>query len=482
MSAPVVAAAKRKRATYSPETISQAVENARFNGSHVAARMVGKTLGEELSVDTVRTWLARWRTEGKFWEKTTKRGRKSLQESIPQEATAEWKRQIDALRTQGESVTARSATAVGRAVLDTFTPSLLERHGGNVKFGLNTGRRWLDGADMSYRKKTSSRVIPPITDVVDARDKFYADITDAFGGDFPVPEMVLNFDQTFHLYHPTRGYTWEKKGSNRVQIKDRRDGFTLLPVISAAAPVGAQMIFHGTTSAVVPSVPPDAVLQYQYNDTHWSNEETTLALWRGIILPYIHRQRTRLEDDSAPVLVLADAFGAHWTKAVISLVNSTRAVVYVAVPKNLTHLFQPLDLGFIAALKATVSRRMDEFLEGEAKTAIQEKRTIVLSTSRPVLRDRVTTWIKEAILDPNICSAACCRSAFNRAGVTRLLYGAYSENIDVDAVVDPPTCIDCGEFGTETDDVPACSHFTDIDRAILCKGCFMNHNNLCDLS
>ena len=254
------------------------------NGSQVAARMLSKTLGEELSVDTVRTWLARWKKEGKFWEKDVKRGRKSLQDSIPQEASVEWKRQIDALRTQGESVTARSAVAIERAVLDTFTPSLLERHGGNVTFGLNTGRRWLDRADMSYRKKTSSRVIPPADDVADARDTFYKEITTAFADGMPVPELVLNFDQTFHLYHPTRGYIWEKKGS-RVQIKDRRDGFTLLPVISAVAPVGAQMIFHGTTSAVVPSVPPDSVLQYQFNDSHWSNEITTLALWRGIIIP-----------------------------------------------------------------------------------------------------------------------------------------------------------------------------------------------------
>ena len=113
VSAPVVAAAKRKRTTFSPETISQAVEIARFNGSQVAAKKLSTKLGEELSVDTVRTWLARWKKEGKFWEKEIKRGRKSLQDSIPQEASVEWKRQIVALRTQGESVTARSAVAVG---------------------------------------------------------------------------------------------------------------------------------------------------------------------------------------------------------------------------------------------------------------------------------------------------------------------------------------------------------------------------------
>ena len=85
---------------------------------------------------------------------------------------------------------------------------------------------------MTVRKRTSSRIIPPEADLSARRDTFYEDMQNSFENGIPIPELVINFDQTFHLFHPTRGYTWEKKGADRVQISDSRDGFTLLPVVS----------------------------------------------------------------------------------------------------------------------------------------------------------------------------------------------------------------------------------------------------------
>ena len=83
-----------------------------------------------------------------------------------------------------------------------------------------------------------------------------------------------------------------------------------------------------------------------------------------------------------------------------ALVQETDAIAYIAVPDCLTHIFQPLDLGIIAALKNSVLRRRDDFLESEVRTAVRENRAVVLSKSLPVLRDRVATWIKEALVDP----------------------------------------------------------------------------------
>ena len=148
--------------------------------------------------------------EGTVWETKVKRGCKSVQEQLPDAAHDEWLRQIGALCKQGESVTARAAAAVGRAVVEAQAPSVLQRHGGNFKFSQNTGRRWLASEDMSFRKKTSSRIIPPADMVATARDKFYSELTDHFGGGVPTRSLVINYDQTFHLYHPTRGFTWEK--------------------------------------------------------------------------------------------------------------------------------------------------------------------------------------------------------------------------------------------------------------------------------
>lgn len=476
------AVSTRKRKNHSPELIGRAVTEARHHGAQAASLAVNKNLSmaERVGEDTIRSWLGRWRKEGDFWTKQCKRGRKSIKEALPQAAAMEWKKQVDALRTQGEPVTSRAAAAIGRAVLEDKTPSLLERHGGSVKFCKNTGRQWLRDDDMSYRKKTSSKIIPPADVVAASRDSFYKKIVDSFPNGFPVPALTINFDQTFLQYHPSRGYTWEKRGSDRVQLTQNKDGFTFLPVVSVEGVIGAQLIFGGTTAAVLPSVQPGALLQYHFNSSHWSTEETTLKLFQQMILPYIARQRVQLGDDAAPVLILGDAFGAHWTKKVTDVVASTEAVVYICVPESLTHLFQPLDLGIIAAMKHSIKRRMDDFLEDETLTAIRENRTVVLSKSRPVLRDRITSWIKELLSGPVVCARHCCRAGFNRAGITRLLFGDSPQYVDVDAVVPPPVCSECGEFGCQRTELPNCVHFTDVDAAILCSGCLRNHCELCD--
>ena len=165
----------------------------------------------------------------------------------------------------------------------------------------------------------------------------------------------------------------------------------------------------------------------------------------------------------------------------LELVNRQSSICYVCIPDALTHVFQPLNLGIIAAMKASVLRRMEEFLEQEVLTAVKENREVMLSTSRPVLRNRVTTWIQEVLQDPLVCSEKCCLSGFNRAGVTRVLYGDSPKFVDVDAVVPPPVCSECGEIGLSRTELPECDHFLDLDSAILCSGCLHNHINMCSV-
>ena len=75
-------------------------------------------------------------------------------------------------------------------------------------------------------------------------------------------------------------------------------------------------------------------------------------MWKTIILPHIAARRAALSQPSAPAIVLADAFAAHWTKAVRDLVAARERIAYVAIPDSLTHLFQPLYLGSTAGMKA----------------------------------------------------------------------------------------------------------------------------------
>lgn len=467
---------KRKNYDSNPDFVKGVVESARHVGADAAATAINRNRSADdlIPVGTIRKWLHRWKQEGEFWTKESKRGRRDTLSAVPG-GKEEWDRQVDAFRAAGECVTGRVSSSIMRAVLEEKAPSLLARHGGAAKVCISAGSDALKRAGKSYRKKTTSRVLPPDAAVASARDKFYADLNDAFPGQVVDRSLLINFDQTFHLYNPTRGHTWEKKGTDRVQVRDSKDGFTLCLVVSAAGMIGAQMIFG---NKVYPRIDPRPVIRFLHNAKHWSNEETTIALWKDIILPYVAARRAALGDDASPAIVLADSFAGHWTPAVTALVQETNAISYIAVPDCLTHIFQPLDLGIIAALKNSVLRRRDDFLESEVRTAVRENRDVVLSKSLPILRDRVAMWIKEVLMDPVICEERCCRSGFDRAGVTRLLYGDLTVP-DVDALIPPALCDDCGEPGLRRLDVPLCEHFDGVVTTTLCNGCFTNHNTLC---
>ena len=481
VAASAVAVAKRKRAApHPPDRIERAVNLARQTGPLAAVSTMNKELGvdEKLSEEVVRQWLFKWRKQGEFWKKSTKIGRPAQITKVPG-AQDEWERQLDSLRGQGQSVTARVSATVLRAVYEEKAPSLLDNHGGSTKCSVRSSQYMLAAEGKSFRKRTSSRIIPPADVLAGDRDQFYDNLRACFPDDEVDLELLLNYDQTMQLYSPNRGYTWEKKGADRVQLRMDKEGFTLLPVVSAVSMIGAQLIFSGSTKVSLPAIAPGPLLQYCQTENHWSNEDTTVDLFKKIIFPHISRRRAAIGKPTAPAIVLADAYPAHWTPKIKDLVAGQVNVAYVAIPDNLTHLFQPLDLGIIAAMKNSILRRKDEFLEAEVRVAIRENRGVVLSRSRPVLRDRMAMFVKEVVADPAICAERCCRSGFERAGVTAVLYGDGTVP-DVDHLLVPASCDECGERGFPRRDSPSCVCFADDDTPTLCDGCFSNHETVCE--
>ena len=160
----VVAVAKRKRTHWEQSFISSVVATARQIGAKAAVikANVDRAVENQVSEETVRTWVHRWTKEGAFWEgEGKKRGRPTILSTAPLTVGEELRRQLGSVRDQGGSVTGRVAAAVCRAALAEKAPSLLERNGGDVKFSVASGRRFLLNEGQSWRKKSSSRIIPP---------------------------------------------------------------------------------------------------------------------------------------------------------------------------------------------------------------------------------------------------------------------------------------------------------------------------------
>lgn len=477
----VAAAAKRKRVSHPADVTEKAVIEARHSGVAATVHKLNKDLPQDkqLTMAAVDNWLRRWKREGAFWEVERKRGRKNVLEQVDG-AHAEWQKQIESLRKQGQPVTSRVSATVVKAVLEEKAPRMLAGHGGTFSSSISSGMRLLAKDDQSYRKKSSSRILPPEDDLSKERDSFFSRVRDCFPGQELDEHLIINFDQTMQSYNPVRGFTWEKKGAKRVQVVESKEGFTLLPVVSAGGVIGAQLIFSGSTAASLPAVPPGPLLRYAQTENHWSNENTTISLFRSIILPHIASRRAQLRDVAAPAIIFADAFPPHWTPAVQNLVAQQDAVAYVAIPKSLTHLFQPLDLGIIAAIKQSILRRKDDHMEAEVRAAIQQGMGVSIVSSRPLLRNNVTQWIKDCIADPALCGCRCCRAGFERAGILQVLLPGTFRAPDIDSLVPPAVCQECGELAVQRADLPTCSCFAAVDSAYLCDGCFDNHNNICE--
>ena len=105
-----------------------------------------------------------------------------------------------------------------------------------------------------------------------------------------------------------------------------------------------QIIYKRKTNTSLPTVefPSDFVLSY--NEKHWNNENKALNLIQNIVCPYSKDVKKKLGVDvSQKSLHLHDAFKAQTTDLVNAKLDELN-IERIMVPKNMTHLLQPLDL------------------------------------------------------------------------------------------------------------------------------------------
>ena len=105
-----------------------------------------------------------------------------------------------------------------------------------------------------------------------------------------------------------------------------------------------KVIYQGKTERCLPKDKyPDGFL-VSFNEKHWSNEIETLRLLDELLHPHIEQVKV---EQNLPVdqhsLVIWDAFKAQSTDTVKDKLDELDLKA-TEVPKNFTHLFQPLDL------------------------------------------------------------------------------------------------------------------------------------------
>ena len=156
--------------------------------------------------------------------------------------------------------------------------------------------------------------------------------------------MILNLDQTPCKLVQSSRYTMAKKGSTNVEIVGSGDkrSITATCVVSLSGSfLPMQLIYDGKTERSIPRVDFPSSFSLSANPEHFSNTEESIKVINEVIVPYVTSKRKELKlPSNSPALLILDVFRGQMTQQVTSLL-AEKNILFV---KNLTHIFQPLDL------------------------------------------------------------------------------------------------------------------------------------------
>jgi len=357
-----------KRTTYKETEKPEIARYAMMSGATAAVRKF-RTKFPCLTEGTVRPWVTSYRKSLQEQRKKNSndialkigkpRGRPLL---LEEELDHKLRSMLTSLRLAGAGINIH----VIRGVLNGLVRANPVKYGKYVEF--NVTRSWTRSLyqrmKFSRRAVTTSRPIITRSLWTEVRSQYLFEIIDkALTHDIP-DELIINVDQTPSKFVATDNVTMAAKGEkhiSRAGASDKRAITVTLGETLDGHILPFQLIYTGKTQRSLPSVKFPEGFCLAYNPKHWSNEKETLRLIDEVLVPYISKVK---EAKSLPAtqrsLLLWDAFKAQSTEVVKESLRINRIEV-VTVPKNMTHLLQPLDLTTNATFKKFEKRAFSEY-------------------------------------------------------------------------------------------------------------------------
>ena len=159
-------------------------------------------------------------------------------------------------------------------------------------------------------------------------------------------ELIINWDQTGHIYVPVSQWTMEEEGAKQVEINGKDDKCQITVVVGCFLIgdfLSLQLIYQGKTTKCLPQVQFPVDWSILYTSNHWSNEETMEIYITKIIILYLSETKKKLNIPlDHPALLLFGNFKGQCTKELLKLLDSHNVNV-VLIPPNCMDRLQPLD-------------------------------------------------------------------------------------------------------------------------------------------
>ena len=302
-------------------------------------------------------------------------------------------------REAGGVISRRNVINIGRAVVLTTKPELLEETGGSLKLTENWARGILRSLNYVKRRGTTSKRKISVMLYEEVKFRFQSDISILVRQYNIPPSLVLNFDQTPLSYVSLEKYTFDTRGSSSVPIANADDKRAITATFGVNAEgefLDIQLIYKGKTTRCLPKFKFPNGFDVLFNEKHWANEATALSFLEKIIIPFVTEEKLKL---GLPVtqksLLLFDVFRAHLTPKVKQYMSDNH-LVYTCIPANLTNLFQPLDISVNKVAKGIIRSKYGDYYTDAVRSQLLKGTAptdIVVDTKISTLRPLHAQWI-----------------------------------------------------------------------------------------
>ena len=376
----VVQGWKRKRTVYSEKDKQEISKYAALSGATAAIRKFHQKF-PHLTESTVRPWVKSYKKSLQEQKSVNPsnvvpkigkpKGRPLL---LEEELDIKLRSMLTSLRLAGAGINIH----IVRGVLNGLIRANPDKFGKFVEFKVTRSwtRSLYQRMKFSRRAVTTSRPIITRSLWVEVRSQFLFDIIEkALKHNIP-DELIINADQTPSKFVATDNVTMAAKGEKHVSRTGATDKRAITVTLCESLDgniLPFQLIYTGKTPRSLPNIefPPGFCLAY--NEKHWSNETETLRLIEDVLMPYITQIKEQKSlPQSQKTLLLWDAFKAQSTQKVKDTLSSYN-IESVMVPKNMTHLLQPLDLTTNASFKKFEKRAFSEYFTTCIMEALQNE-------------------------------------------------------------------------------------------------------------
>ena len=391
---------------YPPELGAEIGRYAVIHGTSAAARYYTRKLKGRISKSTVQSIK-------RSYEDKSKRQRSSLRElhMKPRGRPLLLGQKLDSLVQlylgkvrEGGVVNRRIAEAAARGITMKYEKEKLVEFGGHVKLGHTWAESLLARMKFVQRKASTAKSKQSTADFEQLKSEFLRNVpTIVFMEDIK-PDLIFNWVQTGVKIVQYSSWTFEKKGSKRVEISGLEDKRQITAVLCGSL-VGdflpVQLVYKAKTDRCHPKFSFSAGWHITHAPNHWSTEQTMIQYISEISLPYINQVRVMLNDDNAPALLIIDTFKGQITESVNQMLEESNVNVCLLLA-NSTNRLQPMDISVIKTFKACWQRKFEEWYSEELANQLSEDEdienialeTVDLSLAR--VKEVGAAWLVEA--------------------------------------------------------------------------------------